>query len=295
MKMLKNKTCIFQMFIAWFFLSSVFILPLNAKEILTAEKFSNRYLELVKKQHPNIKVKRLDALGFKFTSTKTGVFKAFLDNAYREYKNSPDQITSILQRYVDIAFSANKLTKLVPKRDQIVPLIRSIDYINQIKKLTKNAKKENSLIYKEFVPGLVLLYALDSPKSVRALVNSDLNKLKIKNKELLGQATKNLNRIVSNGMKRQGKEGLFAVTAGGTFESSLVLLDDIWNKKNFPVKGDFVVYIPARDQIIITGSKDKKGLAEAAKFAKKDYQVAPRPLFNKPLIRQNGKWIIYKK
>ncbi len=112
---------------------------------------------------------------------------------------------------------------------------------------------------------------------------------------MLGQATKNLNRIVSNGMKRQGKEGLFAVTAGGTFESSLVLLDDIWNKKNFAVKGDFVVYIPARDQIIVTGSKDKKGLAEAAKFAKKDYQVAPRPLFNKPLIRQNGKWIIYKK
>lgn len=71
------------------------------------------------------------------------------------------------------------------------------------------------------------------------MVNSDLNKLKIHNKELLGQATKNLNRIVSNGMKRQGKEGLFAVTAGGTFESSLVLLDDIWNKKYFPRKRRF--------------------------------------------------------
>jgi hypothetical protein len=35
-------------------------------------------------------------------------------------------------------------------------------------------------------------------------------------------------------MKRQGKEGLFAVTAGGTFESSLFFLDDIWNKKNSP-------------------------------------------------------------
>ena len=53
------------------------------------------------------------------------------------------------------------------------------------------------------------------------------------------------------------------LVADGTYEASMLLFDDLWNEKNFPVKGDIVVFVPSRDTVIITGSKDKDGISKA--------------------------------
>lgn len=267
--------------------------PAISKELLSAKEFSIQYLKLVKKHNPKLKIKRLDDLGFKITTQKNREVKAFLDNAYREYKNSPNQMNEILQRHVDTVVTSLNPIKLTTKREQIVPLIRSIDYINQIEKLTKDAKEKSALIYESFVPGLVILYAIDSPKTIRGMVSSDLKDLKIQKKEVSKIALTNLNKLMNNKIKRYGKDGLYAIELDGTYESSLLLSDEIWNNKNFPVKGEFIVFIPSRDQIIITGSNDKKLLGEAMRFAKQAYQKAARPLFSKALVRRNGKWQLF--
>jgi len=88
--------------------------------------------------------------------------------------------------------------------------------------------------------------------------------------------------------ERRGSNGRYMVTAGGTYESSMLLLNSFWSNKNFPVKGDIVVALPNRDVLFITGSRDKENLnwmrARAQEsYDSGSYQVSPS------LFRWNGK------
>ena len=78
------------------------------------------------------------------------------------------------------------------------------------------------------------------------------------------------------------------VAAGGAYEASLLLLNSVWSRKNFPVKGDIVVAIPNRDILLITGSDDKVNLDWMKTRAQESYdsgayQISPS------LFKWNGK------
>jgi uncharacterized protein YtpQ (UPF0354 family) len=53
------------------------------------------------------------------------------------------------------------------------------------------------------------------------------------------------------------------ITAGGDYEASLLLFDDIWSGGQIKVEGDIVVAVPAKNVLLITGSQNRKGLAAA--------------------------------
>jgi hypothetical protein len=55
---------------------------------------------------------------------------------------------------------------------------------------------------------------------------------------------------------------VFVFTAGGNLESSLLLLDDLWESQLSLVPGELVVSVPARDCIAFTGSHSAEGVAE---------------------------------
>lgn len=78
------------------------------------------------------------------------------------------------------------------------------------------------------------------------------------------------------------------VNAGGVYEASLILLPSIWTKENFPVDGDFIVAIPTRDLLMITGSKNKEGIDKLKEivndaYTNGNYQVSSN------LFRWTGK------
>ena len=51
--------------------------------------------------------------------------------------------------------------------------------------------------------------------------------------------------------------------AGGDYEASLLLFDDIWRDGQVKVDGDIVVAVPAKDVLLVTGSNNLK----ASRFA----------------------------
>ena len=55
------------------------------------------------------------------------------------------------------------------------------------------------------------------------------------------------------------------MTADGDYEASLLLFDHIWRGGKVEVNGDIVVAIPAKDVLLITGSKSRKGIAHVAR------------------------------
>ena len=49
--------------------------------------------------------------------------------------------------------------------------------------------------------------------------------------------------------------------------SSLLLLGDLWSRGQIKVDGDIVVAVPAKDALLVTGSRNAAGIARLRKFA----------------------------
>jgi len=80
------------------------------------------------------------------------------------------------------------------------------------------------------------------------------------------------------------------ISAGGDYEASLLLIDDIWSAGQIKVDGDIVVAIPAKDVLLFTGSCNRKGLKAVrelvAKFVAQQRYTVSDALF----VFRNGRF-----
>ena len=116
------------------------------------------------------------------------------------------------------------------------------------------------------------------------LKKDDLKSLNLEFDQLKNLAIDNLNSIIEN-IERNGNEEIFMLVAGGNYESSLILLD-IWNHDNFPVNGELIVAIPARDLLFVTGSNSISDINDLKKRVKEINETGDHIVSNK-LFKMN--------
>ena len=85
-----------------------------------------------------------------------------------------------------------------------------------------------------------------------------------------------------------GGKGSFGISAGGDFETSLILSTRLWTKENFEVDGDFIIAIPNKDLLFITGSNNQKEIDRIEKIAEDSYRTGNHPV-SPYLFKWNGK------
>jgi uncharacterized protein YtpQ (UPF0354 family) len=83
---------------------------------------------------------------------------------------------------------------------------------------------------------------------------------------------------------------VFLVAAGGDYEASLLLLDDVWSGGQIKVNGDIVVAIPARDVLLVTGSRDRTGVRKVRELATKLVAEGPYGLTDALFVYRNGRF-----
>jgi len=88
-------------------------------------------------------------------------------------------------------------------------------------------------------------------------------------------------------------DGVLLISAGGEFDASLLLADNLWSGGQVKVDGDIVVAVPAKDVLIATGSHNAPGLvrlrAAAAKFAS-----GPNGLTTALFVYRDGKFVRFE-
>lgn len=77
----------------------------------------------------------------------------------------------------------------------------------------------------------------------------------------------------------------------GVYGSSLLLLDDYWEKFPVSFRGNLVVFPVSRDMLIVTGSSETEGLAAATSQATEWIKEMPYAISDKPVLRKNGRWV----
>jgi len=268
----------------------------SKKEILTPAEFTTEFVQTIYKTAPDCTVEIVKDLELEITSKNGRPLMTFLYNAYELYKQDPERKDSVIEEYA--AMSMEILTSKDKKvdRKRIVPVIKDVVWLNESIKITigGNDKMTDEHVYEFLNDDLVIIYGEDSGKSIRYLMQKDLEDIGLERKDLRALACENLKTILPE-LGVHGGEGIYMLSAGGDYESSLLLFSSMWDKKYMDVNGDFVVAVPSRDIVLVTGSEDKEGIRKIKELIKEyfDNESAYR-ITKKLFIYRDGKFTEFK-
>lgn len=204
-------------------------------------------------------------------------FTAFLDNTYMECQADPESMEEVMVRYV------TSLGKLINQQDSeeeevllpenIMPVVRSSADMEYFRESGMGDK----LVFKPYNDELYVFFVEDTETTVRYLVEDDLEVLGMSVEQVYRLAIENLSGNLPE-IKCNGDNGLYSIVVGGTYESSLILWKELLSEKNFPVEGEMVVSVPARDLILVTGSRDRENIGELVKIVEECYEEWSYPV-----------------
>ncbi len=254
----------------------------SKEPILTPLEFTQKCVDKFRKA-PNVRnVDIVKESHLKLTSKDSKTADVFLDNSYTTYKQEPQLIRSIIDNLVQsLCESVFNEEKVNP--DKIIPIIRhrsSLDY--------------GKYLYDEYNDELIICYGEDLPKSIQYLTEAALKNTAYAKESIKEIAHKNLDSFF-NKVEIHGEDGFYMVSAGGCFETSLLLFGKFWDKKTLNVNGDFVIGVPNRDILLVTGNNDEIGINKARSLIQKSVKESwSYPVSSKLFIYRNGKFEIYE-
>jgi uncharacterized protein YtpQ (UPF0354 family) len=267
----------------------------SQSDVLSPAAFTREFADAFRKAQPGLKVVVVKNLELKLTTANGHESTSFLDNAYDAYKQNPKAKNDVLARFVSGGLDALNSSGRGVDRTRIVPVLKDRAWLEETRQtmLSRGAKEAPEHVSEDFSAELIVLYAEDSPTSIRYLGPKDLEQVKVKKTELRALACENLQRLLPK-IERRGTNGVYMLTAGGDYEASLLLLDAMWNAGELDVKGDVVVAIPARGLLLVTGSQHPQGIKTIQQMAKEAATRAPYRLTEKLFVHRNGRFDEFK-
>ncbi|MCX6956203.1 MAG: DUF1444 family protein [Verrucomicrobia bacterium] len=255
--------------------------------------FTRAYANVFKKRAAHLTIEIVRDLELRVTDPSKKETTIFLHNAYDAYKLAPADGHAVIERYVDVALSPGNASAAPLDRTHIVPVIKDRAWFEETQSVLRARGQDvTKLNYfkEEYNAELTIFYALDDPKTIRYLGEEDIAKLGISRTDLRALAIRNLHHVIAK-IELHGTPELYMMTAGGDYEASLLLDEKIWTGGQVKVEGDIVVAVPARDMLLITGSKSAAGLAKLKALAEKNAKTAPYRLTAQPFVFRDGKFV----
>ena len=215
-----------------------------------------------------------------------------LTKAYKSYEREPQHLDDIVQAQVSALMEAGGDANGLPKLDRtrIVPLIKDRQWFEQVQHRGREQTPPQELVAEPLNSDLVVVYAENRLGALRILSSRD----DVGDRARLREAAlTNLSRLLPKIEIRPGSDGVLLISAGGEFDASLLLADNLWSGGQVKVDGDIVVAVPAKDVLIATGSHNLPALtrlrAAAAKFAS-----GPNGLTTALFVNRDGKFMRFE-
>lgn len=140
-----------------------------------------------------------------------------------------------------------------------------------------------------YLDGLAVGYSSGPPFGERLLTWDDLERLDISRRELRHTAATQLDRMLDE-VRVHGQPPALMLSFDG-LESSLLLSDVFWDELSESVPGELVIGVPARDVVIITGSRSRAGLEKARRAVDRVFFAkGPHLLLPDLLLWRDGDW-----
>lgn len=220
-----------------------------------------------------------------------GELKAFLDNAWAEAtKAGAVNRADVCRRYL-ASLTTSRIAygreADLPDTNNIVAVIRDDLFLKQYEKL--GATTTNRLVHEPLAADLHVVLAIDSPGAIAYLTEGNRKALSLDLPALRKLSLLNLRRILPE-VSRRGSGPLYMLTAGGDYESSLLLSDKLWNDQSASVEGNLVAAVPSRDVLLFTGSASTEGIKQMRQTVDKIFEGGSHVISKTLLVRRNGRW-----
>jgi len=257
-------------------------------ESLNPRAFTERVTRAVTAALPSASVVVSDDLQFVVRYASGASATANLAKAYQSYEREPQHLDDIVKAQVSALLEAGADAQGLPKldRSRIVPLIKDRQWFEQTQRRGREQTPPAELVAEPLNSELVVVYAENRLGTLRILSSRDDVGDRARLREL---ALTNLSRLLPKIEIRPGADGVLLISAGGGFDASLLLAENLWSSDQIKVDGDIVAAVPAADALVVTGSRNAAGLARlraaAAKFA-----AGPNGLTNALFVYRNGKF-----
>jgi uncharacterized protein YtpQ (UPF0354 family) len=264
------------------------VLRLRARKPLPPAGFTKEFAKGLRSTLPSLTVDIKAERELRVTNAKGEKSTMFLDNAYAEYLRDPKALSDVIQKYgAGLAEFPGDEASI--DRSRIIPIVKDRKWLAEIRGSlqARSAGPAPENVFDDLNEELVVVYAVDSPKSICYLTPKNLQDTGVARGDLRGLAVENLKRLLPKIAVHPGPL-VSTVKADGNYEASLLLFDELWRSIQIKVDGDFVVAIPARDVLLVAGSQNPAGIAKLRELAAHVARESPYHLTNELFVYRDG-------
>jgi len=257
---------------------------------LSDAEFTELYARAVRERFPDLNVRVAGRRELEII-TDTAEYSIYLDNAWDAAAGNPGQRSAVVARYLGTLESTLSATPVgpAPALDRVLPVVRGADLFAG----GDPGPTEASFYSEPLAADLRVYYAVTGDGYIEYLTRAQIDSLGVPPSELRERAVDNLVASLAS-LLRQGLHGLYLIDAGGSFESSLLLVDDLWETQRDVLQGDVVAAVPTRDVILYTGSQATEALEALRRVSEEVYATGAYPVSRVLLVRRDGRWLPYE-
>lgn len=150
--------------------------------------------------------------------------------------------------------------------------------------------QEDSPVVLPFAADIVVMYAFNLPHRLQYISHREMAQLGVSESELHAKAIENMPRHLSEIKLNDLNNGVFGVSCGGTLEASLLLLEPVWQQLAPYLPGIPLAAVPARDLLIVSGSKQPNAFARIKQAGNTALHDPSQEISKLVLWRQGSRW-----
>ncbi len=220
-----------------------------------------------------------------------GKSQIYLDNLWAALGSSHGDRVSQIEQFVRAMILSAKERKLSPKdAELIVPVVRNIDMLEQFLNVEPPYAEP---LFDHFAGDMVVMYALDEIEGIRYLNEQHFLEIGTPREDLRQRSIENLRkRLPEIDCLSAGPVSM--LSAGGNYESSLLLFDDVWENARSSVDGELIVAVPTRDVVVFCGSYDFESVSRLSDQAVELFESGAYGVSGKLFRRGDEGWEEYK-
>jgi uncharacterized protein YtpQ (UPF0354 family) len=226
--------------------------------------FRDRVCGVFREKLPAATIEATGELDIQVTGLPSGkTLNVWLGRAYDEFAKAPRESDAIIARHVQGALAL--ADDSVVDRQQIIPTIKSRDWLD-----SQSNEGRFDPWMEPYNTDLVIVYA-EYRDGIRYGNRSDFEPLGMSAEAMREQAFANLRRMIGQ-TKVNGSDGGYLLLAGGTLDSSLVLLDEVLEDPRLQISGKPLIAVSDRGSFWVADDANPAAVFNVATSVAKCYR-----------------------